>query len=261
MTQVNKTMVDVTAPGVKAQKGGVHPLTKELRRMENIFSSLGFEIADGPWIETEEINFDALNVPKNHPARDMQDTFWIKNLENTVLRTQTSDVQVRYMRNNKPPIRIVAPGRVFRNESTDARHEAEFHQMEGLMIGKNVSVANFKAVIEGFMRKYLEKSNLEIRTRPGYFPFVEPGFEIDVTCFGCGGSDKKCQLCSGTGWVEIIPGGIVHPKVLEAGGIDPKKYQGFAFGMGIERIIMAKYGIKDIRDFLNSNTEMIKQFN
>ncbi len=254
------TKIDITAPGKKAEKGGVHPLTKEIRKMEEIFQSIGFEIADGPWIETEEINFDSLNVPKNHPARDMQDTFWIKNLKETVLRTQTSDVQIRYMRNHEPPIRIISPGRVFRNESTDARHEAEFHQMEGLLIGENVSVANFKAIIGQFFEKYLGKK-VEIRTRPGYFPFVEPGFEIDVDCFVCGGKDKKCEMCSGTGWVEIIPGGMVHPNVLKAGGIDPEKYQGFAFGLGIERTIMAKYGIKDIRDFLNSDIEMIKQFN
>lgn len=256
----NNLKIDVTAPGVKPEKGGVHPLTKEIREMEKIFQSLGFEIADGNWIETEEINFDSLNVPKNHPARDMQDTFWIKNLDETVLRTQTSDVQIRYMLKNEPPIRIISPGRVFRNESTDARHEAEFHQMEGLLVGENISVANFKAVIGGFFKKYIGE-DLEIRTRPGYFPFVEPGFEIDVTCFGCDGSDKKCELCSGTGWVEIIPGGMVHPNVLRAGGIDPEKYQGFAFGLGVERTIMAKYGIKDIRDLLNSDVDMIKQFN
>ena len=254
------TKIDITAPGKKAEKGGVHPITKEIREMEKVFASLGFEIADGPWIETEEVNFDSLNVPKNHPARDMQDTFWIKNLKETVLRTQTSDVQIRYMKNHKPPIRIISPGRVFRNESTDARHEAEFHQMEGLLIGENISVANFKAVIAEFFKVYIKK-DLEIRTRPGYFPFVEPGFEIDVTCFACDGSDKKCGLCSGTGWVEIIPGGMVHPNVLEAVGIDSEKYQGFAFGLGIERTIMAKYGIKDIRDLLNSDIDMIKQFN
>ena len=253
--------IDVTAPGKKAEKGGGHPLTREIRKMEEIFQSLGFEIADGPWIETEEINFDSLNVPKNHPARDMQDTFWIKNLDETVLRTQTSDVQIRYMRNHKPPIRIISPGRVFRNEATDARHEAEFHQMEGLLIGENVSVANFKAIIQTFIERYIGDNNLKFRTRPGYFPFVEPGFEIDSSCFICNGEDKNCGLCSGTGWVEIIPGGMVHPNVLKAGKIDVEKYQGFAFGLGVERIIMMKYGVKDIRELLNSEVEMIKQFN
>ena len=254
------TKIDITAPGKKAEKGGVHPITKEIREMEKIFTSLGFEIADGPWIETEEINFDSLNVPKNHPARDMQDTFWIKNLDNVVLRTQTSDVQIRYMRNNEPPIRIIAPGRVFRNEATDGRHEAEFHQIEGLMVGENISVANLKAIFDGFFKKYVGE-NIETRLRPGYFPFVEPGIEVDVTCFACGGSDKKCQLCSGTGWMELGGSGMVHPNVLKAGGIDSEKYQGFAFGLGIERIIMAKYGMKDIREFLNSEVGMIKQFN
>jgi len=255
---INK--IDVTAPGKKTPKGAMHPLTKEIREMERIFHSIGFEINDGPWVENEFYNFDAMNVPKNHPARDMQDTFWIKNLKEVVLRTHTSGVQARYMANKKPPIRIIVPGRVFRNESTDARHEAEFHQLEGLLVGKNISIANLRSVIGEFFKKYLGEE-LEIRTRPGYFPFVEPAFEIDVTCFGCFGKDKKCELCNGTGWVEVVPGGMVHPNVLESVGIDSEKYQGFAFGLGVERTIMQKYGIKDVRVFLDSKTPFTKQFN
>jgi phenylalanyl-tRNA synthetase alpha chain len=192
--------IDVTAPGKKTEKGNLHILTKAVRDIENIFTRLGFEIASGPEVESEFFNFDAMNVPENHPARDMQDTFFIKNVENAVLRTHTSGVQARYMQGKTPPIRIIVPGRVFRNESTDATHEAQFHQTEGLMVGENISLANLKSVLISFLREFFENENLKLRIRPGYFPFVEPGIEVDMTCHKCGDSpEKTCNVCKGSG--------------------------------------------------------------
>lgn len=191
----------------------------------------------------------------------MQDTFWVKNLFETILRPHTSNVQTRYMENNKPPIRIISPGRVFRNEALDATHESQFHQVEGLMIGKNISLANLKAILLQFIQEYFQNKKLQIRIRPGYFPFVEPGIEADMTCHKCQKKIKKtCQVCKGSGWIEILGAGMVHPNVLKAVGINHLKYQGFAFGAGIERMVMIKYGVDDIRDFYDGDIPFLKQF-
>ena len=253
--------IDVTAPGEKKSKGNAHVLTKAIRDIESIFTRFGFEIASGPEVESEFFNFDALNFSRNHPARDMHDTFFVKNIEEVVLRTQTSSVQIRYMQDHKPPIRIVVPGRVFRNESIDATHEAQFHQVEGLMVGEKVSLANLKAIMNSFLREFFQNEDLKIRIRPSYFPFVEPGVEFDMTCHKCGKISKKdCNVCKGSSWIEIGGGGMVHPNVLKTVNIDSEKYQGFAFGMGIERMVMLKYELDDIRDFYDGDIPFLKQF-
>jgi phenylalanyl-tRNA synthetase alpha chain len=254
--------IDVTAPGKVQKRGNLHILTKAIRKIEGIFKGLGFEVVSGPWVETEFYNFDALNVPKNHPARDMQDTFWVKGLKETVLRTHTSNTQVRFMEKHKPPFRIIVPGRVFRNEATDATHEAEFHQFEGLVVGENISLANLKFTLTEAIRRILEDDSIDIRFRPGYFPFVEPGVEVDLSCFKCekGSPSKSCNICKGSGWIELLGAGMVHPNVLENSGIDSTKYQGYAFGTGVERLLMLKYGIDDIRDFLSADIPFTKQF-
>lgn len=245
--------IDVTAPGKKLERGHLHPLTLVQNKAIDIFSSMGFEVAEGPEVETEYYNFDALNIPKNHPARDMWDTFWLKP-ENSksearnpkLLRTHTSPVQIRYMEKHQPPFRIIAPGRTFRYEATDATHEAQFYQLEGLMIGKNITLANLKAVMEVFFQKFFDDKNIEVRLRPSYFPFVEPGVEVDMKFKGK--------------WMEIAGAGMVHPKVLENMKIDSREWQGFAFGMGIDRLAMIKYKIDDIRLFYGSDLRFIKQF-
>ncbi|MBI2574014.1 MAG: phenylalanine--tRNA ligase subunit alpha [Candidatus Wildermuthbacteria bacterium] len=258
-------MLDVTAPGKKLERGHAHPLTQVMRRMNEIFQSMGFEVAEGPEVEDEWHNFDALNVPFDHPAREMQDTFFLKqtgreNLsqkQKLVMRTQTSDVQIRYMETHKPPLRIVAPGRIFRNEATDARHEFNFYQLEGLMVGSDVSAAHFKAILQEFYQKFFEKQ-VVIRLRPSYFPFVEPGFEVDMTCVFCAG--KGCASCGRAGWMEIMGAGMVHPNVFKAVGYNPKGLQGFAFGMGVERLAMMKYQIPDIRLFYSGDLRFLNQF-
>jgi phenylalanyl-tRNA synthetase alpha chain len=208
-------------------------------------------------MESEYYNFDALNMPKDHPARGMQDTFWVKDKKNTLMRTHTSNVQIRYMENNKPPIRIIIPGKVFRNEATDATHEAQFHQFEGLMIDDATTLGTLKGVLKTFFEKFFGK-DIKIRFRPSFFSFVEPGVEVDMSCFKCGG--KGCSICKNTGWIEVLGAGMVHPNVLKAGGIDPEKYQGFAFGVGIERLGMLKYCIDDVRLFFNSDLRFVNQF-
>ncbi|MBU4536666.1 phenylalanine--tRNA ligase subunit alpha [Patescibacteria group bacterium] len=240
------------------QKGRLHIITQTIRRFSEIFSEMGFEIASGPELEDEYHNFDALNVPQDHPARDMQDTFWLKpeNLKK-LLRTQTSDVQIRYMENNKAPFAIIVPGKVFRNEATDATHDAQFNQCEGLVVGENITLANLKGTLEGFLKK-LFGNDVIIRLRPGYFPFVEPGVEVDMVCFKCKG--KGCPSCSHSGWIEILGAGMVHPKVLNTVGIDSRKYQGFAFGIGIERVTMIKHEIDDIRLFSSGDLRLVNQF-
>ncbi|MCK5285802.1 MAG: phenylalanine--tRNA ligase subunit alpha [Candidatus Pacebacteria bacterium] len=240
------------------KEGHLHLLTQTIKRFSEIFSKMGFEITDGPEIEDEYYNFDALNIPADHPSRDMQDTFWLKpeNLKK-LLRTQTSGVQVRYMEENQPPLAIIVPGKVFRNEATDATHDAQFHQCEGLVVGENITLANLKGTLENVLREFFGEDVI-IRLRPGYFPFVEPGVEIDMVCFKCGG--KGCPSCSYSGWIEILGAGMVHPKVLNAVGIDSRKYQGFAFGVGIDRIIMLKYGIDDIRRLYSGDLRLINQF-
>jgi len=245
-------------PKADGQEGHLHLITQIIQRISEIFSEMGFEVANGPEIEDEYHNFDALNVPKDHPARDMQDTFWLEpeNLKK-LLRTHTSGVQVRYMEENKPPLAIVVPGKVFRNEATDATHDAQFHQCEGLVIGENISLANLKGTLEFFLKK-LFGENVVIRLRPGYFPFVEPGVEVDMICFKCQG--KGCPACSHSGWIEILGGGMVHPNVLNNCGIDSRKFQGFAFGLGVDRIAMLKHGVEDVRLFSSGDLRLVNQF-
>jgi len=241
-----------------APKGHIHPLSRVMGDIVKIFSELGFEVAEGPEIESERYNFDTLRIPADHPARDMWDTFWLKpRTAEMLLRTHTSPVQVRYMESHKAPIAIIAPGKVYRHEATDATHEAQFYQLEGLMIGEDISLANLKWVLEQFFEKFFGKKT-ETRLRPSYFPFVEPGVEVDMSCFKCGG--KGCSTCKQTGWIEIMGAGMVHPEVLEASGVDSKKWQGFAFGAGIDRLAMLKYGIDDVRRLYDGDLRLVNQF-
>lgn len=254
--------IDITAPGRKPQIGHLHPLTQVKRKFEEIFGTMGFEVIEGPEIENEYYNFDALNIQKDHPARDLWDTLWLKpksqKAKKLLLRTHTSPVQVRYMEKHKPPLRIIAPGRVFRYEATDAGHEVNFYQVEGLMIGKEISVANFKAIIQEFFSRFFDKE-IEIRLRPSFFPFVEPGFEVDMSCLACGG--QGCSACKQSGWVEIMGAGMVHPYVLKAVDIQLSAgWQGFAFGMGMDRLTMMKYKINDIRLFYSGDLRFLEQF-
>ena len=258
--KINKTVqesewIDITAPGKKPLIGHLHPLTLVRRKTEEIFQTIGFSVVRGPEIETEWYNFDALNIPKDHPARDLWDTFWLKN--GLLLRTHTSPVQIHYMKKNNPPLRIIVPGRIFRHEATDASHETNFYQVEGLMIDKTVSVINFKAIVQEFFRRFFEKP-IEIRLRPSFFPFTEPSFEVDMSCLVCGG--KGCSVCSQTGWLETVGAGMVHPNVLKNSGLNPKNWQGFAFGMGMDRLAMMKYKINDIRLFYSGDLRFLEQF-
>jgi len=230
-------------------RGHIHPISEAIAEINEIFCAMGFSIAEGPIVETEHYNFDALNVPKDHPARDLQDTFFVKGQKEKVLRTHTSPVQVRYMEKNKPPIRIIAPGRAYRNEATDASHEAQFFQVEGLVVDTDITLAHLKNVLETFFSKFY-KRDVPIRFRPGYFPFVEPGVEVDML-------HKSSR---GEKWLELMGAGMVHPNVLKGAGIDPKKYQGFAFGVGIERLIAIKYDIEDVRLFHNGDLRFVNQF-
>jgi len=241
------------------QRGHIHPLSHVISDAVRIFNTLGFEVARGPEMESEWYNFDALNVPKDHPSRDMQDTFFIKGKDETVLRTHTSPVQVRYLETHKDklPIRIIVPGKVFRNEATDATHEAQFFQIEGLMVGPDVTLAHLKGVLQEFFTKFFGEGST-VRLRPSFFPFVEPGLEVDVSCFKCKGSG--CSVCKQTGFIEVMGAGMVHPNVLEAAGIDPRTARGFAFGGGIDRFAMLKYGVPDIRLFYNGDLRVVDQF-
>ncbi len=253
--------MDGTKIKIKAA-GHLHPLTQMIYQATSAFERLGFSVALGPELETEYYNFDALNVPADHPARDMQDTFWVKSKTigqrtRELLRTHTSPVQIRYMEKHKPPLAIVVPGKIFRNEATDATHEAQFYQLEGLMIGRDISLANMKAVLEKFFQEIFGPT-LKIRLRPSFFPFVEPGAEVDVSCFGCDGSG--CNLCKQSGWIEILGAGMVHPNVLQAVQLDPEVWSGFAFGMGLDRLVMLKYGLDDIRQLYSGDWRLVKQF-
>jgi len=254
---------DITVPGKKPNLGHLNPLTYVKRKVEEIFQSMGFSVIEGPEIENEWYNFDALNIPKEHPARDMWDTLWLKDeKEKLLLRTHTSPVQVRYMEKNNPPLRIVAPGNVYRHEATDPSHEFQLLQLEGLMIGENVSVANFKAIIQEFLIRFFNK-DVKIRLRPDFFPFTEPSFDVSMSCFICEG--KGCQVCKSTGWLEVAGAGMVHPNVLKNSGILPKKYnssgwQGWAFGFGLDRLAMMKYKINDIRLFRSGDLRFLIQF-
>ena len=247
--------LDVTMPGAPTRMGHQHPLTRAQREMEEIFIGMGFEIAEGPEVEYDYYNFQALNIPENHPARDTQDTFYIT--DNILLRSQTSPVQVRVMEQKKPPLRMISPGRVYRSDALDATHSPLFHQMEGLVVDKGITMSDLKGTLETFARKMFGEST-KIRFRPHHFPFTEPSAEVDVSCFVCGG--KGCRVCKGEGWIEILGAGMVHPFVLQNCGIDPTEYSGFAFGMGLERVTMTRYGIDDIRLFYENDERFLKQF-
>ena len=248
-------VIDVTMPGKTFKVGKKHPITQIIDEVTEIFMGIGFSVAEGPEVETVENNFDALNAPKNHPSRDMSDTFYFN--ENLLLRTQTSPVQVRTMRSQELPIKIISPGRCFRNDSLDATHSPMFHQIEGLVVGKDITMAQFKGTLELFVKK-LFGNNTRTKFRPHNFPFTEPSAEIDVTCFKCGG--EGCPMCKGEGWIEILGAGMVHPNVLRNCGIDPEVYSGFAFGMGVERLAMLKYEIDDIRLLVENDMRFLDQF-
>ena len=247
--------IDVTLPGTKVGIGHRHPLSIVLDEVKEIFLGMGFEVVGGPEVEWDYYNFEALNIPKDHPARDTQDTFYIT--ENMLLRTQTSGVQIRTMENKKPPIRMIAPGRVFRSDAVDATHSPLFHQIEGMAIDEGITMGDLKGTLETFAKK-LYGEQTTIRLRPHHFPFTEPSCEIDVSCFKCGGCG--CSMCKGEGWIEILGGGMVHPKVLRTGGIDPDKYSGFAFGVGLERIAMFRFGLDDMRLLYENDVRFLDQF-
>ena len=256
-TQLKAEALDVTLPGRGLPTGGLHPVTRTLERIEALFRSIGFDVADGPEIEDDFHNFTALNTPENHPARSMHDTFYLENAPGLLLRTHTSPIQVRYMETHKPPIRIIAPGRVYRVDS-DATHSPMFHQVEGLWIDEDVSFADLKGVFTDFLRNFFEKPDLRTRFRPSFFPFTEPSAEIDMSCVFCDGNG--CRVCSHTGWLEIAGSGMVHPNVLKAVGIDSEKYIGFAFGMGPDRLTMLRYGVNDLRLFFDGDLRFLSQF-
>ena len=247
--------IDVTMPGKKTSKGGLHPLNVVLDDIIDIFQSMGFDIVDGPEVETDYYNFQALNVPEDHPARDMQDTFYMA--ENLLLRTQTSAAQARTMEERKPPIRIICPGRVYRADEVDATHSPVFHQIEGLVIDKGITMCDLKGVLEQFAQEIYGEET-KVRFRPSFFPFTEPSVEVDVTCSECGG--KGCRVCKGAGWIEILGAGMVHPNVLRMGGIDPDVYTGFAFGIGLDRLTTTRYKISDIRLLFENDVRFLEQF-
>lgn len=253
--RLKSEVIDVTVPGRRKPSGRLHPLHQVLNEITAIFTGMGFSVAEGPDIETDYYNFEALNIPADHPARDTQDTFYIN--DNIILRTQTSPVQIRVMEQTKPPIRMIAPGRVFRSDAVDATHSPVFHQIEGLVIDRGITMADLKGTLEAVV-KGLYGPDAKIRLRPHHFPFTEPSAEVDVSCFACGG--KGCGMCKGEGWIEILGAGMVHPKVLRVGGIDPEVYSGFAFGLGLERIAMFKYGIDDLRLFFENDLRFLRQF-
>ena len=254
-TNIKSGNFNLTLPGDYLEKGSLHPSTILQYELEDIFTSLGFKVIEGPDIESEYFNFTALNISFDHPARDMQDTFWLN--DGNLLKTHTSPMQVRAMREYGAPLRAVFPGRCFRFEATDASHDTTFYQLEGLMVDKDISIANVIAVMKELLRAVFNK-DVEVRQRPGYFPFVEPGFELDIKCLICGG--KGCSVCKQTGWLELLPCGLVHPNVIKAGGLDPKEYTGFAFGLGLTRLVMMKYGIDDIRLLQSGDLRFLKQF-
>ena len=246
---------DPTEPGRAVHAGYLHPISQITHELVDVFTSMGFTWLDGPDLEFEYYNFDALNIPSDHPARESQDTFWLS--DGNLMRTHTSPVQVRAMEKTKPPFAAIVPGRCFRNEAVDASHEHSFYQMEGLMVDRDISVANLIHCMKTCLREIL-KDEVEIRLRPGFFPFVEPGFELDVTCPFCRG--QGCSVCKKSTWIEIMPCGMVHPNVLKAGGLDPEEWTGFAFGLGLQRLAMLRYGINDIRDFTGGDTRFLRQF-
>jgi phenylalanyl-tRNA synthetase alpha chain len=258
----NKSFVDVTLPGTKKERGHLHPITIVQRELEDLFSTMGFMVLDGPELESDYYNFESLNIPSYHPARDTQDTFYIdqkneKGEYDLVMRTQTSAMQVRAMKKYGAPLKCIVPGRCFRSEATDVRHEHTFYQLEGLMVGEKISLCDMKGVLET-IAKSLYGRDTKVRMRPKFYPFVEPGVNGEVTCFLCHG--QGCRLCKNTGWLEIFGAGMVHPNVLKAGGVDPEKYSGFAFGFGLNRIVQLKYNIDDVRLFNSGDLRFIEQF-
>ncbi len=253
--KLKEEKIDVTMPVETAELGKLHPLTKVLDEIIDIFTGMGFTVAEGPEVELDYYNFEALNIPKDHPARDTQDTFYIN--DNIVLRTQTSPMQIRTMEKQKTPIRVIAPGRVYRSDAVDATHSPIFHQIEGLVIDKGVTMADLKGTLAIFAKKLYGEDSV-VRFRPHHFPFTEPSAEMDIMCFECQG--KGCKLCKGEGWIEILGCGMVHHSVLEAGNIDPEEYSGFAFGLGLERIVMRRYNISDLRLFYENDLRFLKQF-
>lgn len=254
-SRLDAEWIDLTLPAPGVRPGSLHPVTQVQSELEELFRSLGFAVLDGPEVETEYYNFDALNIPPEHPARDMQDTFWLK--DGHLLRTHTSPVQVRGMERLGPPLRMIAPGRVFRNEEVDPSHEHTFYQLEGMMVDRGVSVAHLiyfmKTLLSAIFRR-----DVTVRLRPGYFPFVEPGFELDIQCLICGGGG--CPVCKQSGWVELLPCGLVHPNVLRYGGIDPEEWGGFAFGLGLTRLAMMRYAVDDIRLMQSGDLRFLRQF-
>ena len=247
--------IDVTLPGRNVEKGGLHPITQTLNHIENIFTKGGFEVEFGPEIEDDFHNFSALNIPEHHPARAMHDTFYFS--ANAVLRTHTSPVQIRTLERQKPPVRIIAPGRVYRCDS-DVSHTPMFHQVEGLIVDKEATLAQLKGLLIDFLRSYFEKDDLQVRFRPSYFPFTEPSAEADIECVICGG--EGCRVCKKTGWLEVLGCGVVHPNVLKAVDIDPEEFSGLAFGMGVERLAMLRYGVNDLRLFFENDVRFLNQF-
>ena len=253
--QLAEEAIDVTLPGRRAETGSLHPITRTIQRMETFFSSMGFEVVEGPEIEDNYHNFEALNIPAHHPARAMHDTFYVDDTH--VLRTHTSGVQVRTMEAQQPPIRVICPGRVYRCDS-DLTHSPMFHQVEGLLIDETSNFGHLKGLLEDFLQAFFERDDLSVRLRPSYFPFTEPSAEVDIQCVKCSGAG--CRVCSHTGWIEVLGCGMVNPKVLEMSGIDPDKYRGFAFGMGVERLSMLRYGIGDLRLNFDNDLRFLAQF-
>lgn len=251
-----KKYFDVSAYKPNQLRGTLHPYSSITQQLEDIFISMGYEVADGPEVETDYYNFQALNIPADHPSRDMQDTLWLTS-QDKLLRTQTSPVQIRYMETHKPPIAMIAPGRTYRHEATDASHDIMFSQVEGLFIDKNVSMSHLIATIKKLILALFDLKNVELRIRPGYFPFVEPAIEVDFACPFC---KSGCSTCKGSRWIELVPGGLVHPNVLKSGGIDPNVYSGFAFGLGLTRLVMLLHSISDIRLLHNNSIEFLQQF-
>ncbi|MHB1590130.1 MAG: phenylalanine--tRNA ligase subunit alpha [Sulfuricella sp.] len=254
--QLAQEALDVTLPGRGLGVGGLHPVTRTLQRIEALFRSIGFSVAEGPEIESDFYNFTALNIPENHPARAMHDTFYVD--DQHVLRTHTSPVQVHYMQNHQPPLKAIAPGRVYRCDS-DVTHTPMFHQVEGLWVDEQVNFAELKGVLADFMQRFFERDDLKVRFRPSFFPFTEPSAEMDIGCVMCGGTG--CRVCSHTGWLEVLGCGMVHPNVLGHVNVDSEKYLGFAFGLGVERMAMLRYGVNDLRLFFESDLRFLKQFN
>ena len=252
---LEKEVIDVTMPATPAEQGSLHPLNKVTEEMKRLFIGMGYEVAEGPEVEYDYYNFEALNLPEGHPARDTQDTFYIT--DKILLRTQTSSVQIHVMEHKKPPIRIISPGKVYRADNLDATHSPIFHQLEGLVVDKGVTMGDLKGTLEVYA-KAMFGENTKIRLRPHHFPFTEPSAEVDVTCWGCGG--KGCRICKGEGWVEVLGCGMVHPDVLRRCDIDPEVYSGFAFGIGIERTALARYGVSDLRQFFENDVRFLEQF-